>query len=467
MKNKSNIQIITKNDLKNLESIIQLPTIILNDKKILSINYKFQEMLGYSLQELRKSNLIPSIIEEPKKTSIKNIIDSLKGNGDIIKQALKIRTKGNSIIWGNYECTLISYESETYILAHLINITHKKEMELHLSKILRVSSLMIEISHAIIDTDNIYSIYELILKNAIKSINHAKLGSIMIKQGNNLKIVSHVGFKSSSISNFEIPIKESFLYQKTNGKLDKIAKIDNTNDPDITLYRIATNDEDSKYIKSTITAPIYVNNSFFGVVNVDSTKANSFDLDDIKIMEFIKTNVEIAISNCLLYQEKVHLSRHDYLTGVYNKSYFYELLTETHNKSTACEQSFNLVIFDLNDLKYINDSFGHLAGDAVIKDFANECSNILGNRDILSRFGGDEFAGIFLHCTVEELTDRLNNFLSYLENKHTYFKGNCIKYSFSYGISTFNKDGQLINDLLNIADKRMYSFKNKYKKNSH
>ncbi|WP_138206262.1 diguanylate cyclase, partial [Haloimpatiens lingqiaonensis] len=443
------------------------PTIVLNHEKVLFINHKFQQILGYSMDEIKKINLISCIIEEPKNISIKNIIIMLKENNNIIKRELKIRTKDNNIIWADYEITLVSYESKMYILAHLINITHKKEMQLHLSRILRVSSLMIEISHSIIDTDNIYSIYQLILKNAIKSINHAKLGSIMIKQGEILKIVSHVGFKSSSINNFQIPIKESFLYQRTNGKLDRIVKIDNTSDPDITLYRIDTNDEDSKYIKSTITAPIYVNNNFFGVVNVDSTKANSFDLDDIKIMEFIKTNVEIAISNCLLYQEKIYLSKHDCLTNVYNKNSFHKLLKVTVHKALANRTSFNLAIFDLNDLKYINDNFGHLAGDAIIKNFAEECSNVLDKEDILARFGGDEFVAIFFNCTAEQLTNKLDKLLNDLQNKPIYFKGNKINYSFSYGISSFNEDGQLINDLLNTADKRMYNFKNKYKKNSH
>lgn len=463
MKNKSNIQIITKNDLKNLENIIPLPTIILNDKKVLYINYKLQKMLGYSLDELRKTFLNSSIIEEPKKISIKNIINEFKEKNDIIKHELKIITKDNSIIWVDYEITLISYESEIYILANLIDITHKKKMEAHLSKVLRVSSLMIEISHSIIDAYNIDYIYELILKNAIKSINHAKLGSIMIKQGENLKTVSHVGFKDSSINNFKILISESFLYQKTNGKLDRIVKIDNTNDPNIKLYPIETNYEDSKSVRSTITAPIYVDNNFFGVVNVDSTEVNAFDLDDIKIMEFIKTNVEIAISNCLLYQEKIYFSSHDCLTGIYNKSYFYKLLKDIHHKALVSKREFNLVIFDLNNLKHINDTFGHLAGDSIIKNFAKECSTILEEDDILARFGGDEFAGLFFNCSKKHLINKLDKLLNNLQNKHTYFEGNKLKYSFSYGISTFNKDGQHINDLLNTADKRMYIFKNKYK----
>ncbi len=126
--------------------------------------------------------------------------------------------------------------------------------------------------------------------------------------------------------------------------------------------------EKKKYIKSTLTAPIYINGSLFGMINIDSIETNVFDGEDVKSMEFIRNYIEIIITNYLLYEEKSHLARYDQLTNVCNRSYFEEQVKSIIDKALCYKETFNLVIWDINNLKAINDSFGHLTGDEVIKN---------------------------------------------------------------------------------------------------
>lgn len=127
------------------------------------------------------------------------------------------------------------------------------------------------------------------------------------------------------------------------------------------------------------------------------------------------------------------------------------------------KESFNLIVFDLNDLKIINDYFGHLTGDEVIKRFAEELKNNVRKTDILWRLGGDEFAGVFFDSNMINLNDKFQSLLSNMENHPFIVNGNKIKCTFSYGIASFPQDGIVLKDLIKVADNNMYAFKNRYK----
>ncbi|MBP2027876.1 diguanylate cyclase (GGDEF)-like protein/PAS domain S-box-containing protein [Acetoanaerobium pronyense] len=456
------IKIIKENDLQTLNSLIPNPLIIINSQEILFANKEFELLTGYSFNEIKEIDLNQIMTSHYKKLFYLNIAKAINGTNINKNFEFRISTKEGNILWIECQWQKVSHNSTIYILATMINITDRKIAEHNLSSLLNLRDSMLEVTQSIVRTNSIEGIYRLILKNAIKSIKNARLGSIMIKQEDSLKVVSHIGFIEDNINDFEIPINQSFLYKATDGKLDNTSVIS-----DITKIEgfepIRTSDNDSEYIKSTLTAPIYVNGDFFGIVNIDSTEFNAFDENDIKVMEFIKNNVEIAISNHMLYEEKVYLSQFDSLTNLYNRSYFEKIFYNIKEKSLRYEEKFNLVVFDLNGLKFINDNFGHLAGDMVLEQFAKGCSGIIRKSDILARYGGDEFIGIFFNSNHNLLSKRLDGFLESLEKNPINIEGTNIKCSFSYGIATFGEDGILLNDLTKTADQRMYKFKMDYK----
>jgi diguanylate cyclase (GGDEF)-like protein len=122
-----------------------------------------------------------------------------------------------------------------------------------------------------------------------------------------------------------------------------------------------------------------------------------------------------------------------------------------------------LVIFDLNGLKFVNDNFGHLHGDAYIKNFIDKLKSDIRESDILARYGGDEFIGIFFNAEVEFLSKKFEELNKYFTNNPVISEGRQVTYSYSYGIASFPSEAVSYSKLIEIADNKMYKYKKKLK----
>lgn len=455
-------KILTDEDFFRLEYIMPSATIIFNLEEVVFVNHAFRKIVGYDFNTLKKIKLKEFIVSGQKRVFLENIIKLIKWGTEETEFEIKIKCSNSIEKWVECRAKGIIYKNKVFIIANIVDITHGKLIQNELSNLLTLRDAMLEVTHSIVKADSIDSIYELILKNAVKSIRNAKLGTILLKDGNYLRMASQTGFDAESISDFKIPLEQSFIYKLTDGKLDEIKKIDNLSKVR-DFMKIKAQNKESQYIKSTLTAPIYINGDFFGTVNIDSTDINAFDKNDIKVMEFIKNNVEIAISNHLLYEEKLQLSKYDSLTKLYNRYYFEEIFEHIKKRALRYNEEFNIAVFDINDLKIINDNFGHIAGDLALKYFAKNCIQIIRKSDVLARYGGDEFIGIFLNSNKDLLNKRLKEYLDYLKENPLRIEEKEIFCSFSYGIAAFAEDGTNLSDLVKAADKRMYEFKRNYK----
>ncbi len=456
---RNEVQTVSLDELNILGNLIATPLIVMTADEVLYINDLFTTMTGYDMEDLMKSGFQNTIATDQQYKFFIRLSKALKGKKYDDMNEFRLRCKDGSWIWVDYKSRLVSYEGKTFLLLNLMDITEKK---MKLEKFLKLRDAMLDVSQSVVNTGDIDLFYQMILTKAMEAIPSAKLGTVLLKKGEYLEVSAQSGFRVDSITGFKIPLKESFIYQATNGRLDEIAKIDDLLSMG-DYPKISSEDDEDKFIRATITAPIYINDEFFGTVNVDSTKVGGFNSDDLKLMEFVRNNVEIAIANHLLYQEKVYLSRFDSLTGLFNRSHFEEIFKHHREKALRYDEPFQLVLFDMNDLKKINDVYGHIAGDQVIKTYSDYCSHFMRKSDVISRYGGDEFVGLFFGTTRIQLSRRLNRFLSGLNDQPVKIDQHLINFSFSFGISTFGEDGTELETLFKVADQRMYKFKTKYK----
>lgn len=167
------------------------------------------------------------------------------------------------------------------------------------------------------------------------------------------------------------------------------------------------------------------------------------------------------------YEEKIlELSNRDSLTGVYNRRYVYERAAEMIEECKRDKRIFSVAILDIDDFKKVNDKYGHMVGDEVLKAFTKIINQNLRPSDILGRYGGEEF--IIILNNADEMESRLilNKILKIVREKTFTFEGNDIKFTFSTGISNckeLEKKELIIDKLILMADKRMYRAKNEGK----
>jgi len=162
-------------------------------------------------------------------------------------------------------------------------------------------------------------------------------------------------------------------------------------------------------------------------------------------------------------KQLIKLARVDSLTGCYNRRYALELIDRHFKLSQRNKSSILLAFLDIDDFKMINDTFGHDEGDKVLQEFTGLLKRILREVDIICRMGGDEFLLIFPDSSLKEvplIKNRISKNLSQLNE--TIKKDYNIK--FSIGFSEYLADKpKTIEELIRIADQRMYEEKKKNK----
>lgn len=214
-------------------------------------------------------------------------------------------------------------------------------------------------------------------------------------------------------------------------------------------------------LKSMIVVPLICGNDVVGVLKVLSTKACHFNNDSIKILELISGLIAAAMFNAISNEESelFHKATHDSLTGISNRSVFYDRLRQKLAHALRKHENFGVITLDMDGLKEINDNCGHRAGDAAIREVALRISGTLRETDTVSRLGGDEF-GIIVSAVVDRndlrsLIQRIDGEIA----KPFEFEGSEIRLRASIGYALFNEDGIELEVLIEKADKSMYEVK--------
>jgi diguanylate cyclase (GGDEF)-like protein len=152
----------------------------------------------------------------------------------------------------------------------------------------------------------------------------------------------------------------------------------------------------------------------------------------------------------------------DPLTGLYNRRYVYERRLPMAEKAKRDGTNFSLAMIDIDNFKSINDTYGHIAGDAVLKHFSSLLLGNLRSYDILGRFGGEEFIIVFLDTSRNTAAEKVERILSIVGNSPVNSEGQTLSYTFSAGVSDFlhfpDKHFS-VDRLISRSDEKLYKAK--------
>lgn len=161
----------------------------------------------------------------------------------------------------------------------------------------------------------------------------------------------------------------------------------------------------------------------------------------------------------LLHQRLSELSYLDPLTSLANRRYFMERISEELEEHYAKGTSVHVLLCDIDHFKSINDRYGHLAGDAILKGFATIVRKVLKQTHTIARFGGDEFIISLVNMTNEQVLEKSNELRLAIQDYPFDYEGKQISVCISIGVATASNEVNDITALVGCADKALYEAK--------
>ena len=223
----------------------------------------------------------------------------------------------------------------------------------------------------------------------------------------------------------------------------------------------------TKAIKPEIPV-IVVSGAISDDVAVDSMKSGAQDyiMKDnlarlVPVVERELRESEQRSAHRAVEKKAAYLANHDVLTDLINREQFKVHLA--HALETAFEQGVEhaLVYVDLDQFKIINDTCGHVAGDELLKQIGNVVKSILGEKDYISRMGGDEFGVLLLDCTLNEATAMAGRIHEAIKQHRFLWDNQEFRVSSCIGLVQINRASSTIEELLASADMACYAAKDK------
>jgi diguanylate cyclase (GGDEF)-like protein len=211
--------------------------------------------------------------------------------------------------------------------------------------------------------------------------------------------------------------------------------------------------------------PLVCQERVVGVLNLaDKTDPHAFSREDVALIELFGQLIGASIGNIKLFERMQRQATLDGLTGLVNHKSFYEALEREVWRSRRYGGTISMLMADIDNLKVINDTYGHAAGDMVIKEVSRHIKDCIRQIDLAARYGGDEFAVILPNTTVEEAIVVSERIVDAVSSAPLLWQQIHIPLSISVGVGQYGPEVSP-EDITSRSDRALYSAKQSGKNN--
>lgn len=216
----------------------------------------------------------------------------------------------------------------------------------------------------------------------------------------------------------------------------------------------------SEALRSVLVARLEVGSAPLGALAVGHGTAGLYTGEHRRILDLVARQVAPVIQNSLAFEATQRASLTDPLTGLANRRALVGHVTREVARAGRHGDQVTLLLLDLDNLKRLNDTYGHQAGDRTIREVADTIRALLRAYDLCARYAGDEFVVVLAGCDATEADERRAELQRAVDGLRVDVgRGRLATVGISAGAATFPADGHTIDELLAVADQRMYEDK--------
>lgn len=415
----------------------------LENRKILDVNKKIEEMTGLNRDELIGKEF--TILHPPgQKRYIKNIFKQFLSSKkkDIIENVLIYNHKNKKIIPVEISGSVIEVDDKKVVIGIFRDITDRLEKEKQLERMSRLYRVLYKINEIIIKTTDVSTLFESILKVLIEE-GGFEFGFVGEIENSHIKILKKNGNQEA----FNIKANIKTLREAIKSK--KVVEFDKNIGVSIPII-----------FADYLTSVLKIENKNL-ILALYSREIRYLSEDEKKLLGQIGYDIAFAIYSLAKKEEVKYLSYYDILTDLPNRRYFMERLENAIRQAKSSDESLAVLLIDIDRFKNINEVFGQLVGDLALKELSKRISGVLRSRDIIARFGNDEFAVLAFDIKNKEdvihIIRRIRNQLEKpfnIEDKEIFL-------TVSIGVALFPQDGKTSEEILSAANSAIKDIKSK------
>jgi diguanylate cyclase (GGDEF)-like protein/PAS domain S-box-containing protein len=213
--------------------------------------------------------------------------------------------------------------------------------------------------------------------------------------------------------------------------------------------------------RTLLLVPLLAGEQVVGMIIIgDDRPERTFTPADTELLTLFAQQATIAMRNAQLFAEAQHLATIDALTGLCNRRAFFEQVQREFERSRRYDHLLSLLMLDIDHFKQINDTYGHAAGDQVLRTVAYECRSLLRTLDIIGRYGGEEVIMALPETDEKNAQQVAERLRQHLAQTVVSADAHEVRISVSLGVATSNNVEQLtLEALINRADQALYAAK--------
>ncbi|UPT73124.1 MAG: GGDEF domain-containing protein [Elusimicrobiota bacterium] len=210
---------------------------------------------------------------------------------------------------------------------------------------------------------------------------------------------------------------------------------------------------------SGVAIPLKVMRQAAGFVKLESDEAGAFGPDEVRTADLFATMASLSLENIRLYESVHRQATHDSLTQLHSHRAFQQRLQEEVLRAGRSQTPLALIMLDVDHFKRYNDSFGHQAGDQLLRTLAAILGSFARPVDFVARYGGEEFAIILPNFVRTEAVSLAERVRARVAQEPFTFNGAPTRATMSLGVAAFPTDATTPSQLVRVADERLYRAK--------